>query len=251
MATNGKVAIVTGAGSGIGKASALALLKDGYSVVFAGRRKEPLDAAIKEGRGGKRALAVATDVTDPASVKALFAATKKAFGRLDVLFNNAGTGAPPIPMEDLTVEQWQLVVATNLTGPFLCTQEAIKQMKSQKPMGGRIINNGSISAHAPRPNSVPYTATKHAITGLTKSTSLDCRKYDIACGQIDIGNAATPMTERMKKGVPQANGTMVVEPTMNVQNVADAVVYMASRPLDANVQFLTVMATKMPFVGRG
>jgi NAD(P)-dependent dehydrogenase (short-subunit alcohol dehydrogenase family) len=251
MATNGKVAIVTGAGSGIGKASALALLKDGYSVVFAGRRKEPLDAAIKEGRGGRRALAVATDVTDPASVKALFAATKKAFGRLDVLFNNAGTGAPPIPMEDLTVEQWQLVVATNLTGPFLCTQEAIKLMKSQKPMGGRIINNGSISAHAPRPNSVPYTATKHAITGLTKSTSLDCRKYDIACGQIDIGNAATPMTERMKKGVPQANGTMVVEPTMNVQNVADAVVYMASRPLDANVQFLTVMATKMPFVGRG
>jgi len=251
MATNGKVAIVTGAGSGIGKASALALLKDGYSVVFAGRRKEPLDAAIKEGRGGKRALAVATDVTDPASVKALFAATKKAFGRLDVLFNNAGTGAPPIPMEDLTVEQWRLVVATNLTGPFLCTQEAIKLMKSQKPMGGRIINNGSISAHAPRPNSVPYTATKHAITGLTKSTSLDCRKYDIACGQIDIGNAATPMTERMKKGVPQANGTMVVEPTMNVQNVADAVVYMAGRPLDANVQFLTVMATKMPFVGRG
>ena len=251
MATNGKVAIVTGAGSGIGKASALALLKDGYSVVFAGRRKEPLDAAIKEGRGGKRALAVATDVTDPASVKALFAATKKAFGRLDVLFNNAGTGAPPIPMEDLTVEQWQLVVATNLTGPFLCTQGAIKLMKSQKPMGGRIINNGSISAHAPRPNSVPYTATKHAITGLTKSTSLDCRKYDIACGQIDIGNAATPMTERMKKGVPQANGTMEVEPTMGVQNVAEAVIYMASRPLDANVQFLTVMATKMPFVGRG
>jgi NAD(P)-dependent dehydrogenase (short-subunit alcohol dehydrogenase family) len=251
MATNGKVAIVTGAGSGIGKASALALLKDGYSVVFAGRRKEPLDAAIREGRGGKRALAVATDVTDPASVKALFAATKKAFGRLDVLFNNAGTGAPPIPMEDLTVEQWRLVVATNLTGPFLCTQEAIKLMKSQKPMGGRIINNGSISAHAPRPNSVPYTATKHAITGLTKSTSLDCRKYDIACGQIDIGNAATPMTERMKKGVPQANGTMVVEPTMNVQNVADAVVYMAGRPLDANVQFMTIMATKMPFVGRG
>jgi NAD(P)-dependent dehydrogenase (short-subunit alcohol dehydrogenase family) len=251
MARNGKVAIVTGAGSGIGKASALALLKEGYSVVFAGRRKEPLDAAIKEGRGGKRALAVATDVTDPASVKALFAATKKAFGRLDVLFNNAGTGAPPIPMEDLTFEQWQLVVATNLTGPFLCTQEAIKLMKSQKPMGGRIINNGSISAHAPRPNSVPYTATKHAITGLTKSTSLDCRKYDIACGQIDIGNAATPMTERMKKGVPQANGSMVVDPTMNVQNVADAVVYMASRPLDANVQFLTVMATKMPFVGRG
>ncbi len=251
MAKGEKVAIVTGAGSGIGKATALALLKEGYSVVFAGRRKEALDAAIKEGKGGKRALAVATNVTDPASVKALFASTKKAFGRLDVLFNNAGTGAPPIPMEDLTYEQWKLVVDTNLTGPFLCTQAAIKLMKSQKPMGGRIINNGSISAHAPRPNSVPYTATKHAITGLTKSTSLDCRKYDIACGQIDIGNAATPMTERMKKGVPQANGTMEVEPTMGVQNVAEAVVYMASRPLDANVQFLTVMATKMPFVGRG
>jgi NAD(P)-dependent dehydrogenase (short-subunit alcohol dehydrogenase family) len=251
MAKNSKVAIVTGAGSGIGKATAHALLKDGYSVVFAGRRKEALDAAIREGKGGKRALAVATDVTDLASVKALFAATKKTFGRLDVLFNNAGTGAPPIPMEDLTYEQWNQVLKTNLTGPFLCTQEAIKLMKSQKPMGGRIINNGSISAHAPRPNSVPYTATKHAITGLTKSTSLDCRKYDIACGQIDIGNAATPMTERMKKGVPQANGTMEVEPTMGVQNVAEAVVYMASRPLDANVQFLTVMATKMPFVGRG
>ncbi len=251
MAKNSKVAIVTGAGSGIGKATAHALLKDGYSVVFAGRRKEALDAAIKEGKGGKRALAVATDVTDLASVKALFAATKKTFGRLDVLFNNAGTGAPPIPMEDLTYEQWNLVLKTNLTGPFLCTQEAIKLMKSQKPMGGRIINNGSISAHAPRPNSLPYPATKHAITGLTKSTSLDCRKYDIACGQIDIGNAATPMTERMKKGVPQANGTMEVEPTMGVENVAEAVVYMASRPLDANVQFLTVMATKMPFVGRG
>jgi len=251
MAKGEKVAIVTGAGSGIGKATALALLKEGYSVVFAGRRKEALDAAIKEGKGGKRALAVATDVTDPESVGALFAATKKTFGRLDVLFNNAGTGAPPIPMEDLTYEQWNLVLKTNLTGPFLCTQEAIKLMKSQKPMGGRIINNGSISAHAPRPNSVPYTATKHAITGLTKSTSLDCRKYDIACGQIDIGNAATPMTERMKKGVPQANGTMEVEPTMGVENVAEAVVYMASRPLDANVQFLTVMATKMPFVGRG
>ncbi|HEX3498912.1 MAG TPA: SDR family oxidoreductase [Stellaceae bacterium] len=251
MARGEKVAIVTGAGSGIGKAAALALLKEGYSVVFAGRRKEALDAAIKEGRGGKRALAVATDVTNAASVKALFAAAKKAFGLLDVLFNNAGTGAPPVPMEDLTYEQWMNVVATNLTGPFLCTQEAIKLMKSQKPMGGRIINNGSISAHAPRPNSVPYTATKHAITGLTKSTSLDCRKYDIACGQIDIGNAATPMTERMKKGVPQPNGTMAIEPTMDVRNVADAVVYMASRPLDANVQFLTVMATKMPFVGRG
>jgi NAD(P)-dependent dehydrogenase (short-subunit alcohol dehydrogenase family) len=251
MSSSGKVAIVTGAGSGIGKASALALVREGYSVVFAARRKESLDEALREANAGPRALAVPTDVGDPASVKNLFAKTKEAYGRLDVLFNNAGTGAPPIPMEDLTYDQWKLVLDTNLTGPFLCTQEAIKLMKSQKPMGGRIINNGSISAHAPRPNSVPYTATKHAITGLTKSTSLDCRKYDIACGQIDIGNAATPMTERMKKGVPQANGTMEVEPTMGVQNVAEAVVYMASRPLDANVQFLTVMATKMPFVGRG
>src|SRR5258708_27187802 len=212
MAKGEKVAIVTGAGSGIGKATALALLKEGYSVVFAGRRKEALEAAIKEGKGGKRALAVATDVTDPESVKALFAATKKTFGRLDVLFNNAGTGAPPIPMEDLTYEQWNLVLKTNLTGPFLCTQEAIKLMKSQRPMGGRSITNGSISAHAPRPNSVPYTSTKHAITGLTKSTSLDCRKYDIACGQIDIGNAPTPMPERMKKSVPHANGTIKLPP---------------------------------------
>src|SRR6266481_4064480 len=251
MAKGEKVAIVTGAGSGIGKATAHALLKDGYSVVFAGRRKEALDAAIKEGKGGKRALAVATDVTDPASVKALFAAAKKAFGRLDVLFNNAGTGAPPIPMEDLTYEQWNQVLKTNLTGPFLCTQEAIKLMKSQKPMGGRIINNGSISAHAPRPNSVPYTATKHAVTGLTKSTALDCRKYDIACGQIDIGNAATEMTERMTKGVLQPTGEMMVEPRMDVAHVGNAVAHMASLPLDANVLFMTVMATKMPFVGRG
>jgi len=253
MAKGDKVAIVTGAGSGIGKATALALLKDGYSVVFAGRRKEALDAAIKEGRGGKRALAVATDVTDPASVKALFAAAKKAFGRLDVLFNNAGTGAPPIPMEDLSHEQWMKVVSTNLTGPFLCTQEAIKLMKTQKPMGGRIINNGSISAHAPRPNSVPYTATKHAITGLTKSTSLDCRRYDIACGQIDIGNAATPLTERMVQGqgVMQADGHMAVEPRMNADDVGRAVVYMAGLPLDTNVLFMTVMANQMPFVGRG
>src|SRR5260221_8579744 len=251
MAKNGKVAIVTGAGSGIGKATALALLKDGYSVVFAGRRKEALYAAIKEGKGGKRALAVATNVTDPASVKALFAATKKAFGRLDVLFNNAGTGAPPIPMEDLTYDQWKLVLDTNLTGPFLCTQEAIKLMKSQKPMGGRIINNGSISAHAPRPNSGPYTSTKHAITGLTKSTSLDGRKYDIACGQIDIGNADTEMAAKMKTGMPQANGTIAIEPTMDVENVARAVVFMASLPLDANVLFLTVTATKMPLVGGG
>src|SRR6266852_4290029 len=251
MAKGDKVALVTGAGSGIGKASALALLKEGYSVVFAGRRKEALDAAIKEGKGGKRALAVATDVTDLASVKALFAATKKTFGRLDVLFNNAGTGAPPIPMEDLTYEQWNQVLKTNLTGPFLCTQEAIKLMKSQKPMGGRIINNGSISAHAPRPNSVPYTATKHAITGLTKSTSLDCRKYDIACGQIDIGNAQTEMTVRMREGALQANGGTAVEPTMDVEHVARAVVYMAGLPLDANVLFMTGMATKMPLVGRG
>jgi len=194
---------------------------------------------------------VPTDVTDSASIQALFARTKEAFGRLDLLFNNAGTGAPPVPLEDLTVEQWKTVIDTNLTGPFLCTQEAIKIMKNQQPRGGRIINNGSISAHAPRPFSAPYTSTKHAITGLTKSTSLDGRKYDIACGQIDIGNAATPLTERMKRGVPQANGSIEVEPTMDVKHVAEAVVYMASLPLDANVQFLTVMATKMPFVGRG
>ncbi|HZS83930.1 MAG TPA: SDR family oxidoreductase [Stellaceae bacterium] len=251
MSAEGKVAIVTGAGSGIGKASALALMKIGYAVVFAGRRKEALDAALAEGKAFGRGLAVPTNVGDPASVKALFAATKEAFGRLDLLFNNAGIGAPAVPLEDLPFEQWKAVLDTNLTGAFLCTQEAIKMMKSQQPRGGRIINNGSISAHAPRPNSVAYTATKHAITGLTKSTALDCRKYDIACGQIDIGNAATEMTERMKKGVMQANGTIEVEPTMNVQNVADAIVYMATRSEDANVQFLTVMATKMPFIGRG
>jgi NAD(P)-dependent dehydrogenase (short-subunit alcohol dehydrogenase family) len=246
-----KVAVVTGAGSGIGKASALALMKVGYSVVFAGRRKEVLDAAVAEAKALGKALAVPTNVGDPASVKALFARTKDNFGRLDVLFNNAGTGAPAVPLEDLPFEEWKKVLDANLTGAFLCTQEAIKIMKSQDPRGGRIINNGSISAHAPRPNSVAYTSTKHAITGLTKSTSLDCRKYDIACGQIDIGNAATEMTERMKKGVMQANGAIEVEPTMNVQNVADGVVYMATRSFDANVQFLTVMATKMPFVGRG
>jgi NAD(P)-dependent dehydrogenase (short-subunit alcohol dehydrogenase family) len=252
MAVFDKVAIVTGAGSGIGKAAALALLGEGYSVAFAGRRKELLETAIAEGKAPEsRTLAVPTDVGDPASVRNLFARTKDKFGRLDVLFNNAGTGAPPVLLEDLTYEQWKTVVDANLTGTFLCTQEAIKIMKDQTPRGGRIINNGSISAHAPRPNSGPYTATKHAVTGLTKSTALDGRKYDIACGQIDIGNAETPLTQRMKTGVPQPNGTTMVEPVMDVQNVASAVVYMASLPLDANVLFLTVMATKMPFVGRG
>ena len=248
---NGKVAIVTGGGTGVGKAAALALLRDGWRVAIAGRRAEPLNQVVTEADAPGSALAVPTDVTDPASVEALFAATVKAWGRVDLLFNNAGMGLGGSLLEDIAIEDWKRVVDTNLNGMFYGIREAFRVMKAQSPMGGRIINNGSISAHAPRPNSVPYTATKHAITGLTKSTSLDCRKYDIACGQIDIGNAATPMTERMKKGVPQANGTMVVEPTMNVQNVADAVVYMAGRPLDANVQFLTVMATKMPFVGRG
>ena len=248
----GKVAIVTGAGSGIGRAVAVALMKEGYAVALAGRRKDALEATSELGKATNgRSLVVPSDVTKPEAVKALFAATKEAFGRLDLLFNNAGSGAPPVPMEDLTFEQWQAVVNVNLTGPFLCTQEAIKMMKSQNPRGGRIINNGSISAHAPRPNSVPYTATKHAITGLTKSTSLDCRKYDIACGQIDIGNAATEMTARMARGVLQPNGTTEVEPTMDVENVAKAVVYMASVTPEANVQFITVMATKMPFVGRG
>jgi NAD(P)-dependent dehydrogenase (short-subunit alcohol dehydrogenase family) len=252
MALFDRIAIVTGAGTGIGKAVALALLKEGYAVVFAGRRKERLEAAAAESQASSgRALIVPTDVSDPASVKALFAQTKDAFGRLDLLFNNAGTGAPPVPLEDLTFEQWKTVVDINLTGVFLCTQEAFKIMKSQQPRGGRIINNGSISAHAPRPNSSPYTSTKHAITGLTKATSLDGRKYDIACGQIDIGNAATEMTARMAKGVLQAHGAVEVEPTMDVQNVARSVVLMAALPLDANVQFLTVMATKMPFVGRG
>ena len=248
-----KVALVTGAGSGIGRASALALLDAGFHVVLAGRRADALEAtrAAAKGDGADRSLAVPTDVTDPAAVKALFAKTKDAFGRLDVLFNNAGTGAPPIPLEELTVEQWQKVVDINLTAPFLCTQQAFVLMKSQSPRGGRIINNGSISAHTPRPFSSPYTATKHAITGLTKATSLDGRAFDIACSQIDIGNAATEMTERMKKGVPQADGTMAVEPTMNVKHVADAVVHMASLPLDANVQFMTIMATRMPFIGRG
>ncbi len=252
MSGQGKVAIITGAGTGIGKSSALALLREGYAVVLAGRRIEPLEQTIAEaGDAGSRALAVSTDVGDSASVAALFAKTVERFGRLDLLFNNAGMGAPGVLLEDLTFEQWQAVVNVNLTGSFLCTQEAFRIMKSQTPRGGRIINNGSISATAPRPNSSPYTATKHAITGLTKAVSLDGRKYDIACGQIDIGNAATDMTERMNSGVPQANGSMAVEPRMHVDNVANALVYMASLPLDANVLFLTVMATNMPFVGRG
>jgi len=252
MAAHNRVAIVTGGGTGIGKAAALALLKDGYRVAVAGRRKEPLEKAIAEaGVEAGRALAVPTDVADPKSVQALFAKTKQTFGRLDVLFNNAGVGAPGVPMEDLTFEQWKTVVDINLTGVFLCTQEAIKLMKSQDPRGGRIINNGSISAHAPRPDSAPYTATKHAVTGLTKSISLDGRKYDIACSQIDIGNAMTVLASRMAKGVKQANGEIAVEAMMDVQNVANAVVHMASLPLEVNVQFMTIMATKMPFVGRG
>jgi NAD(P)-dependent dehydrogenase (short-subunit alcohol dehydrogenase family) len=247
-----KVALVTGAGSGIGRAVALTFLKDGYKVALAGRRKDALDETVKRaGADGKNALPVPTDVKDPKSIAALFAKAKEAFGRLDVLFNNAGIGAPPVPLEDLTLEQWKAVVDTNLTGPFLCTQEAFRIMKAQTPRGGRIINNGSISAHAPRPFSSPYTSTKHAISGLTRATSLDGRQYDIACGQIDIGNAATEMTERMKNGVLQPDGSMRVEPTMNVQHVADAVLSMAKLPLDANVMFMTVMATKMPFVGRG
>ena len=246
-----KVAIVTGAGSGVGRAVGLALLKEGYHVALAGRRKDALEHVAGEaGPARARALAVPTDVRDPEAIRALFAQTKSAFGRLDLLFNNAGIGAAGL-LEDLTVEQWKAVVDTNLTGSFLCTQEAFKIMKSQDPRGGRIINNGSISAHTPRPNSAPYTSTKHAITGLTKATSLDGRKYDIACGQIDIGNAATPMTERMAKGVPQPNGTVAIEPTMDVENVANAVLCMARMPLDANVLFMTVMANKMPFVGRG
>jgi NAD(P)-dependent dehydrogenase (short-subunit alcohol dehydrogenase family) len=252
MTTNNKIALVTGAGSGIGRAVALALQSAGYSVALAGRRAEELEktAGLATSSGG-RMLAVPTDVGKPEEVKALFAKIGEEFGRLDLLFNNAGIGAPGVPIEDLTYEQWSAVVAVNLTGSFLCVQEAIRMMKAQQPRGGRIVNNGSISAHAPRPNSAPYTATKHAITGLTKSISLDCRKYDIACGQIDIGNAASEMTQRMTAGVPQANGTIQTEPRMDLRCVSDAVLYMASLPLDANVLFMTVMANQMPFVGRG
>ena len=246
-----KVALVTGAGSGIGRASALALHRAGFALVLAGRRAEELARTADQAQGGPEVLVVPTDVSDPESVAALFARVQSHFGRLDVLFNNAGTGAPPVPFEDLDLKAWKRVVDVNLTGPFLCTQGAFRIMKAQSPQGGRIINNGSISAHAPRPRSAAYTATKHAMTGLTRSTALDGRAYDIACGQIDIGNAATEMTARMSQGVPQADGSMAVEPVMDVQAVADAVVYMASLPLSANVQFMTVMATKMPFIGRG
>jgi len=252
MAVSNKVALVTGAGSGIGRAASVALQSEGYNVVLAGRRGEELEKTASMAKaGGGRMLAVPTDVADPQQIARLFAAAKREFGRLDVLFNNAGMGAPAIPMEDLSVEQWKQVVDVNLTACFLCAQEAIRIMKAQDPKGGRIINNGSISAHAPRPNSVAYTATKHAITGLTKCISLDGRKNDIACSQIDIGNADTPMGGRMKNGVPQANGQVAVEAVMDVAHVASAIVYMSSLPLDANVQFMTIMATKMPFVGRG
>ena len=249
-----KVALVTGAGTGVGRAVALALAKAGYSLVLAGRRQEMLDKVAGEINAvGAQALSVPTDVSERSSILKLFAVTKASFGRLDVLFNNAGVGAPPVPLEDLPFETWQQVVATNLTGMFLCTQEAIKIMKGQTPRGGRIINNGSISAHAPRPFSVAYTSTKHAVTGLTKSTSLDCRQYDICCGQVDIGNAATPLTDRMVQGdgVLQPNGTKMIEPRMDADHVGNAVVYMAGLPLDTNVLFMTVMANTMPFVGRG
>ena len=250
MPSQAMIAMVTGAGSGIGRAVALALAREGYSVVLVGRRPDPLEATAGMA-SGSRTLVVPTDIGDPASVEALFTTTADTFGRLDLLFNNAGMSAPGVPLEEVTFPQWQAVVAVNLTGAFLCTQGAFRLMKGQDPRGGRIINNGSISAHVPRPNSAPYTATKHAITGLTRSTALDGRPFDIACGQVDIGNAATEMTERMKGGVPQADGSMAPEPTMDVEHVARTVVFMASMPLDANVPFLTVMATKMPFIGRG
>jgi NAD(P)-dependent dehydrogenase (short-subunit alcohol dehydrogenase family) len=247
-----KIALVTGAGTGIGKAVALALMREGYAVTLAGRRQDKLDETAVAGNAiGAHSLAVATDVSDPASVKAVFAKTKETFGRLDVLFNNAGIGAPAMPLEELPYETWKKVVDINLTGMFLCTQEAIKIMKSQEPRGGRIVNNGSISAHTPRPHAVAYTTTKHAVTGLTKQTALDCRGYDIACGQIDIGNAGTPLTERMVAGVLQPDGTKRPEPRMNADDVGKAVVYMVGLPLDTNVLFMTVMANLMPFVGRG
>jgi NAD(P)-dependent dehydrogenase (short-subunit alcohol dehydrogenase family) len=247
----GKVAVVTGAGSGIGRAVALALHGAGYSVVLAGRRMARLEETASLAGGGPRILPVVADVGDPDSVSALFAAVRAAYGRIDVLFNNAGTNAPAVAMEDLTYEQWMAVVNANLTGAFLCAQQAIRMMKTQDPRGGRIINNGSISAHVPRPNSAPYTATKHAITGLTKCISLDGRAHNIACGQIDIGNAVTEMSERLAAGALQANGSILPEPRMDVKHVADAVLYMAGLPLDANVQFMTVMATAMPYIGRG
>ena len=250
-AANGKVALVTGASAGIGKASALALIAAGWSVVLTARRAEQLEAAVKSSAAPERGLAVASDVGDPESVKALFAKARQKFGRLDLLFNNAGMGAPAMPMEELPYEKWRDVVAANLTGTFLCCQEAVKIMKDQSPKGGRIINNGSISAHAPRPMSIAYTATKHAVSGITKTLALDLRKHDIAVCQIDIGNAATEMTDRMVNGVMQANGEMAVEPRMDVKHVADAIVHMASLPLDANILSMTIMATKMPFVGRG
>ena len=248
MATDRKIAMVTGATSGIGRATAQAFLRAGYAVVVAGRREVELHDTIA---GDDRALAVPCDVSDPDAVDGLFAATEKRFGRLDVIFNNAGTGAPAMPIGDLTFEQWKSVIDVNLTGVFLTARGAFNLMRKQHPQGGRIINNGSISAHVPRPGSAPYTASKHGVTGLTRSISLDGRAFNIACGQIDIGNAATPLTERMKTGVAQANGTIAAEPTMDVEHVADAVVHMAGLPLDANVQFMTIMATKMPYIGRG
>ena len=252
MSTPPKTAIVTGAGSGIGRAVALGLLEEGYAVILAGRRVDKLDDAVRDaGAAGARALRVPTDVRDPDAVRALFATTRERFGRLDLLFNNAGMSLRGVPLEDVTIDEWRAIVDVNLTGAFLCTQQAFRLMKEQQPQGGRIINNGSISAHAPRPHSAPYTATKHAITGLTKSTALDGRRFNIACGQIDIGNAATDMTATMESGVPQANGTTAAEPRLDVSHVVRAVLYMASLPLDANVQFMTVMATRMPFIGRG
>ena len=252
MASHSKVAVVTGAGTGIGRAAALAFLNDGYRVALAGRRKELLEETAAQAQASaERALVVPTDVSNPEAVSALFAQTKEALARVDVLFNNAGSNAPGVLFEDLSYERWQAVVDVNLTGMFLCAQEAFRIMKEQDPRGGRIINNGSISAHAPRPDSAPYTATKHAVSGLTKTLSLDGRKYDIACGQIDIGNAVTPLTERMAQGVKQANGTVGREPRMPVEHCGSAVLFMANLPLDVNVQFMTIMATKMPFVGRG